>query len=138
MSDIKVSSVYKPQEVEYIGLTKQDKLKLHRAATEFEAIMLKELLKSTNSKVTRGMFGGGMAEEFFSDHLNNERAQAMAKAGGLGVGQMIESEILESYKSRVKLSSDATDKVNEATTQLKKIDEGITRLKAKASYGKLD
>ena len=135
---MKVNLANKPQEIEFIGLSKQDKAKLHRAATEFEAIMLKQLLKSTNSKVTRGMFGGGMAEEFFSDHLNNERAQAMAKAGGLGVGQMIESEILESYKSRVKLSSDSSDKVNEATTQLKKVDEGITRLKAKAVYGKLN
>ena len=40
------------------------------------------------------MFGGGMAEEF-SDHLNDERAKAMAEAGGLGVGAMIEQEILQ-------------------------------------------
>lgn len=138
MSDLKIAAVDKSQKIEFIGLSEQDKIKLHKAATEFEAIMLKELLKSTVSKETRGMFGGGMAEEFFADHLNNERAQAMAKSGGLGVGQMIETEILQSYKSRVKLSAESTDKVNEATTQLKKVEEGITRLKAKATYGKVD
>ena len=62
---MKINPLSNQQPVEFVGLTERDKAKLHRAATEFEALMLKELLKSTNSKITKGMFGGGMAEEFF-------------------------------------------------------------------------
>lgn len=74
------------------------------------------------------MFGGGMAEEFFADHLNNERAKSMAEAGGFGVAAMIEEEILRSYESRLKPESIHADKVNVE----------VKKRQAQSSYGSHD
>ena len=52
----------------------------------------------------------------------------MAEAGGLGVGAMIEQEILQSYKSRLKPEDLSVDKLNEA----------VIKLNAKKSYGSND
>lgn len=129
MSDLSINSIHpEGSKLEYVGLSEADRIKLHKAATAFEAMMLKQLLKSTNSKVTRGMFGGGMAEEFFADHLNNERATSMAEAGGFGVAAMIEAEILQSYESRLKPENLHADKVNEE----------VKKRQAQSSYGNND
>jgi len=128
LSDFKVEGLNSVVKPEFIGLTENDKVKLHKAATAFEALMLKELLKSTSSKIAKGQFGGGMAEEFFSDHLNDERAKSMAESGGIGVAKMIESEILKSYQSRLKTGATLSDKVNDQ----------IAKREAKNSYEKIN
>lgn len=129
MSELSINSIQpEGSKLEYIGLSENDRIKLHKAATAFEAMMLKQLLKSTSSKETRGMFGGGMAEEFFADHLNNERAKSMAESGGFGVAAMIEAEILRSYESRLKPESPHADKVN----------DGVKKRQAQSSYGSHD
>jgi len=66
---------------------------LKKAAIEFEAIFLQELLKNAHPKNTRGIFGGGMGEEMFMDQLTQERARAMASSGGLGIAKLIEEEL---------------------------------------------
>ena len=115
------------QQKKSVVLSQADRAKLHKAANAFEAMMLKELLKNTNSKMTRGMFGGGMAEEFFADHLTNERAKVMVEAGGFGIAEMVEKEILQSYKSRLKPVESNTD-----------ISKEINKRQAQSSYGNLD
>lgn len=55
--------------------------------------MLQQLLKNSQSKETRGLFGGGMGEEFFQDHLNQERAKGMVQNGGIGLADLLEKEL---------------------------------------------
>lgn len=89
------------------GLTspnQQEKLK--RAAIEFEAIFLQELLKHAHPKNTRGIFGGGMGEEMFMDQLTQERARAMANSGGLGIAQLIEEELTSDLLKQTEKTSD--------------------------------
>ncbi len=85
--------------------------KLRDATVSFEAMFVKELLKTGSGKMSRGMFGGGMAEEFFQDFLNDERSKAMVKSGGFGIAKLLEKEILAADQKRLNIKSDLADKV---------------------------
>ena len=93
--------------------------KLREATISFEAMFVKELLKTGSGKTARGMFGGGMAEEFFQDFLNDERAKTMVKGGGFGIAKLLEQEILATDKKRVKYSSELSDNMIMNINQLK-------------------
>ena len=92
-----------------------DAAKLHRAAVEFEAIMLQEFLKQAQSKMSKDLFGGGMAEDFFQDSLTQERARTMAENGGIGLAKMLEKELQQ--LAHLKPSSPEADKVSKAEAQ---------------------
>ena len=90
-----------------------DRIKLRRAAHEFEAILIHQMLKATEGETARDMFGGGMAEEFFTDHMNMERARGLAESGGLGLADMLEQQILGPLNpEKVKNERDSAEKVN--------------------------
>lgn len=86
--------------------------KLKKATVEFESLLLKELFKSSKGKISEGMFGGGRAEDFFQDFLNDERAKSMVEGGGIGIAQLLEKEILAIEQKRVKKDSPLTDKLH--------------------------
>jgi peptidoglycan hydrolase FlgJ len=96
-----------------------DHRKLRDATVAFEAMFVKELLKTGSGKVARGMFGGGMAEEFFQDFLNDERAQSMVRGGGFGIATMLEQEILAKEQKRLNKSAHLTDDIIMNINQLK-------------------
>jgi Rod binding domain-containing protein len=96
----------------YIGNEKQ---RLRKAAEAFEAIMLQQLLKSAQPKNSRALFGGGMGEEFFQDHLSQERAKIMSERGGIGLADMLEKELLGQLE--LKASAPQSDKINKAAAQ---------------------
>lgn len=98
--------------------------KLREATVSFEAMFVKELLKNSTSGISRGMFGGGMAEEFFQDFLNDERAKTMVAGGGFGIAKLLEEEILSLEKNKLK----------EAPAKTDDIIMNINQLKAKEAY----
>ncbi len=69
--------------------------KIHQAASQFEALLIGEVLKSAQSGDSQGWLGSGEDEdnggasamEFATDYF----AQAMASKGGLGLSRMIEA-----------------------------------------------
>lgn len=73
--------------------------KIHEAASQFEALLIGEVLKSAQSEDSKGWLGGGdddgddadtggaTAMEFASEYF----ARAMASKGGLGLSRMIEA-----------------------------------------------
>ena len=90
-----------------------DAAKLHKAAVEFEAIMLQEFLKQAQSKMSKELFGGGMAEEFFQDSLTEERARTIAENGGIGLADMLEKELQQlAHLKPTPVSSDKVSKVD--------------------------
>ena len=92
--------------------------KLRKAAYQFEALFIKELLKTGSSKMSRGMFGGGMAEDFFQDSLHDQQAMSIVESGGLGIASLIEKEILALEKNSVKFSASETEKTNMETRKI--------------------
>ena len=66
------------------------------AATAFEAQFLSSMLQQMFSGVeTDGPFGGGFGEEMFRSVMTEAMAKQMTKAGGVGVADTIQRELLK-------------------------------------------
>ncbi len=58
-------------------------------AQELEAVFLAEMLKHAGLDAEGGAFGGGVGESQFNSFLRQEQAQAMARAGGIGLTESL-------------------------------------------------
>jgi len=66
------------------------------AAKDFEAFFIAHMLDQMFAGIsTEGMFGGGQAEKTFRGLLHQEYGKAIADKGGLGIGTIVSSEILQ-------------------------------------------
>lgn len=76
-----------------------DEISARRAADEFEAIFISQMLKSMSVGVkTDGPFGGGQSEEIYRDLMNEELGKVMTAKGGIGMSDAIYREILKSQE----------------------------------------
>jgi Rod binding domain-containing protein len=74
-------------------LQAQDELR--RAAEEFEAVFLAEMLAPMfESLDTEGIGGGGMGEEIFRPMLVERYAESISRAGGVGIADSIVRELV--------------------------------------------
>lgn len=72
-----------------------DPKEIKKAAQMMEGFFIQMLLKEMDKTVNRsGFLDGGFAEEIFRGMLQEKMGDEMAKAGGLGLGQMIEKQML--------------------------------------------
>jgi flagellar protein FlgJ len=62
---------------------------LRAAAEKLESTFLAEMLKSAGLGRTPESFGGGTGEEQFSSFLRQAEADAMVKAGGIGLAEAL-------------------------------------------------
>jgi len=68
---------------------------VRRAAEEFEAVFLSEMLAPMfNGLETDGLGGGGMGEEIFRPMLIERYAEALTRAGGVGIAESVIQEML--------------------------------------------
>jgi Rod binding domain-containing protein len=68
---------------------------VRRVAEEFEAVFLAEMLSPMFEGLeTDGLGGGGMGEELFRPMLVERYAEAISRAGGVGVADSIVRELL--------------------------------------------
>lgn len=68
---------------------------LRRAAEEFEAVFLAEMLAPMfESLDADGLGGGGMGEEIFRPMLVERYAESIARAGGVGIADSIVRELV--------------------------------------------
>lgn len=66
------------------------------AAEEFEAVFVTTIVENMFSSVsTDGPFGGGHSEQVYRSMMNEEYANAIVKAGGIGLADNIYREILK-------------------------------------------
>jgi len=63
---------------------------LHRAAVEFEAVFLAEMLSHAGFGAERGSFGGGAGESGFAGMMVQEHARAIAETRSTGIAARIE------------------------------------------------
>ncbi|HTV75015.1 MAG TPA: rod-binding protein [Candidatus Acidoferrales bacterium] len=77
--------------------------KLHDVATQFEGVFLEMLMNAMQDTVPQNTIFGqeSSAEQTWQSMLNDERSQAIAKNGGLGLAQQLENQL------RNKVLSDA-------------------------------
>lgn len=62
---------------------------LREKAAQLETAFLAEMLGFAGLGATRESFGGGIGEEQFSSFLRQEQAEAMVKAGGIGLTELL-------------------------------------------------
>lgn len=66
-----------------------------RAAEQFETFFLSQVLDvMTEGLTTEEPFGGGPGEETWRSFLNESYAQAMVRAGGIGLADRLTAEII--------------------------------------------
>lgn len=66
---------------------------MRRAAQEFESVFISEMLAPMFEGLdTDGLGGGGMGEEIFRPMLVERYAEAIARAGGIGIAESIIAE----------------------------------------------
>lgn len=72
-----------------------------RAAEEFEALFISEMLAPVfESLDTGGLFGGGQGEKIYRSMMVQEYGKAIAKAGGIGIADTVQSEILRMQENQ--------------------------------------
>lgn len=83
-----------------LGEPKTDReLSAKRAADEFEAIFISQMLKSMSVGIkTDGPFGGGQSEDVYRDLMNEELGKTMTGKGGIGMSDAIYREILKNQE----------------------------------------
>lgn len=68
---------------------------IRRAAEEFESVFLSEMLGPMFEGLqTDGLGGGGMGEEIFRPMLVQRYAEAISRAGGVGIAESVIQEML--------------------------------------------
>jgi Rod binding domain-containing protein len=74
-----------------------DPKEAERVSRDFEAMFLSNMLQPmfAGLKTSKGMFGGGHAEETFQAMLVDEYGKVIAKSGGLGIAKMVHDQILQ-------------------------------------------
>jgi peptidoglycan hydrolase FlgJ len=78
-----------------------DEAALRRAAQDFEAAFLAEMLKPMGAATARQSFGGGIGEEQYASFMLEEEAKAMVRKGGIGLSE----SIFEALKARAEAAT---------------------------------
>lgn len=91
------SAAVRPQQAE-----PKTEAKLRRAAEDFTAVALNEMLKPIfdTSDTSEGLFGGGAGERAFRPMMVNEMARQMARGGGLGLAEPVYQQMLRLQEAR--------------------------------------
>jgi Rod binding domain-containing protein len=74
---------------------------LKEVAKEFEAMFLSQLVKPMFEGIeTDEMFGGGPGEDMFKGLLVEEYGKAISRAGGVGIAEQVQNELLRLQEAR--------------------------------------
>lgn len=79
------------------------KAKLRKAAGDFEAIFVRQILKSMRSTlISGGMFGSGSVGEIYSDMMDNAISEKIAERGDMGLADIIYKQMVKSIEAENK------------------------------------
>jgi peptidoglycan hydrolase FlgJ len=81
--------------------TTTDPTAAHKTAQDFESFFLSQTFESMFSGVgTDSLFGGGNAETVYRSLLLQEYSKVAAKAGGVGIADAVQREILQAQENQ--------------------------------------
>ena len=90
-----------------------EKAKLRKAAEGFEAIFIRQLLKTMRSTVPEGnLYGSGSTGEMYGDMAESSLADAMAKQGRFGIAKAIYNQMAKRIDSQEKSSQSVSPQVS--------------------------
>lgn len=73
--------------------------KMRSISVKLEATFLSEMLKSAGLGAPSASFGGGAGEEQYSSFLVEAQAAEIAQAGGIGLSEIVFTELMERYRN---------------------------------------
>ena len=77
------------------ALTAKDEAATKAAAQDFEAFFVTHAFSDMFAGLSSDpLFGGGEGEEIFKSFLLNEYGKTVAKAGGIGISDMVQKQLL--------------------------------------------
>ena len=84
------------------SLTPEQIAKTRQSASDFESMALSEMLKPMFETVdtSKGMFGGGAGEATWRPMIVDEMAKSIARSGGLGIGDAVFRQLLQTQEHR--------------------------------------
>ena len=82
-------------DIEFSGVEER-KTKLRKTAESFEAIFIRQMLRSMRSSLLNGgMFGSGATGEIYSDIMDNAIAEKMAERSVLGLADLLYKRMIK-------------------------------------------
>lgn len=81
------------------NVSDEDKATLRKKAKEFEAFFIYQSMELMKADVD-SEFSGGYAEDMFRHTLNEEMANNVTEAGGIGIADTIYAELLRNQENR--------------------------------------
>lgn len=83
-----------------------EKARIRRAAQDFEAIFLHQMLKAMRQASGPGkVLLGGTGQKFYQDMMDDELSKAMSRSGGLGLSDLMIRDIVRRQPGEKKASS---------------------------------
>lgn len=92
---IEATSAPSPSPAAPLAMPPQQAAALREAAQKLEAAFLSEMLGAAGLGEVPDGFGGGAGEAQFASMLRDAQAEAMAKAGGIGLAESIFVALVE-------------------------------------------
>jgi Rod binding domain-containing protein len=75
---------------------KLDREKLKKACTEFESLMIFQMMKSMRqSSPQNGFLGMGPGQDIYQNLFDQEMSKSLARRGGLGIGEKIYRQMMQ-------------------------------------------
>jgi flagellar protein FlgJ len=74
--------------------------KTRSVAEEFEAVFLNTMFQQMFANIGQGPFGGGPAAGIWRSFLTDEYAKSFVKAGGIGIADQLQRELLAQQELR--------------------------------------
>lgn len=91
------------------GLSNKDAEKTKKAAEDFEAVFISEMLKPMFETIeVSDTFGGGKGEEIFRGIMIQEMGKSIARNGGLGIAANVQAHLLKAQENPSNTSSETT------------------------------
>lgn len=88
---------------------------LRKVSRDFESIFLSYMMKTMKEAIPKNDFlGQSEGEKIFTEMKDDELAKGMAKAGGIGLGKLLEQQLIHSLRSAIPQGTPGLDdqKVN--------------------------
>ena len=80
-------------------VSESDKTKLKEKSKEFESFFVYQMMEMMKTE-TNAEFGGGVGEDLFRQNLNEQMANNIADAGGVGIASSIYAQLLKNQEQR--------------------------------------
>ena len=97
------------------------KAELRKAAEDFEAIFIRQMLRVMRSSIPGGgMFGGGTVGEIYGDMMDNSLGDVLSQRGVLGITDMLYRQLVTQLDQQGNETDTQQESVIESTASLQK------------------